>query len=84
MCQNQGMFAPRFSLRWLFGIVAAFGVVFMIAAYGSRGEFWAIGVTAAFVSTGILVVFHALAYVILSYLSRLSEWGRHRRKDESS
>lgn len=66
-------------MRWLFVVVAVFGGAFSIAAYAYRAHFWAVGVTAAIVAAAMLVLFHSLAYLALSGLSRLLELSRGKR-----
>ena len=53
------MLIPRFTLRWLLGLITVSALVSLVLSYAVRGRAWALGITAGL----WCLVFVALLYV---------------------
>ena len=58
------MLIPRYSLRWLLGLMTFSAGVSLILAYAVRGQAWAIGVTSALWSLAVVGLFYVGAFLV--------------------
>lgn len=59
------MLIPQFSIRWMFGLTAVMGVVFVIMRWAVLGSIWAIGVSAAVVALAVLALVYAGMFALV-------------------
>ncbi len=58
------MLIPRFSLRWLLGLLTLSGCFFVGLAAAWQGQAWALGVTAGFITIGLVIGLQAILYFV--------------------
>ncbi len=59
-------------MRFALLAIAAISVVFLIAGYAVRGEYWALGITVGVSAIAVAAVVHALLFLALWCLSELA------------
>ena len=57
------MLIPRYSIRWLLGLMTVSAGVSLVLSYAVRGEAWAIGVTSALWAFVTLAFFYVSAFL---------------------
>ena len=57
------MLIPRYSIRWLLGLMTVSAGVSLVLSYAVRGEAWAIGVASALWTFVVLAVFYVSAFL---------------------
>ena len=72
MSENTRPLIPQYSIRWLLAVMTAGAVVFSIFGLAVRGKPWAMGVSIAIVSLGVLFLAHALFFGLVWLFSLLS------------
>jgi len=72
MPENTRPLIPQYSIRWLLAVMTACALVFSIFGLAVRGKPWAMGVSIAIVSLGVLFVVHALFFGLVWLFSLLS------------
>lgn len=65
------MLLPRYSLRTTLLLVSAFAVFSLVLAQAAQSEPWAVVVVVAVVSLGVIMLFHALVYLLCYGVTRL-------------
>lgn len=65
------MLLPRYSLRTTLIAVSSCAVFSVVLGYAARGVPWAIVVSASVISLFVMLLFHALLYLVAANLSRL-------------
>ena len=65
------MLIPRFSLRWLIGLITVCGVISLVLSYAFQGEPWAIGFAAGIASLAVLFALHASAFAVAYVLAEV-------------
>jgi hypothetical protein len=65
------MFLPRFTLRWLLGLMTAAAGVSLVLSFAVRGRPWALGVTAGLWSLVLVFLFYVAAFLAAWVISRL-------------
>ena len=59
------MLIPQYSIRWLLTLTTACAAVFSIFGLAVRGSHWAQGVAIAIVSAVVVLLVHAIVFVLL-------------------
>jgi hypothetical protein len=72
------MLIPRFSLRWLLGLITLSAGVSVVLAQAVRGQSWAIGVSAALLCLIVLALLQAGTFLV-AWLVALAEAAAVRR-----
>jgi hypothetical protein len=65
------MLLPRFSLRWVLAIIAAFALVFLIVSQGVQGTQWAAAVSVGLAGLALVALIHASTFAVVWVLSTL-------------
>jgi hypothetical protein len=65
------MLIPRFTLRWLLGLITVSAVVSLVLAYAVRGQAWALGVTAGLWCLAFVALFYVLAFLVAWLIANL-------------
>lgn len=78
------MLLPRYSLRFLLGLLTAASLVFLVLSRGLRGNPLAGAVGVALVTLAALLATHVVAFAVLASLSRVTRSWRRRRADIGS
>ena len=60
----QPMLIPRFTLRWLLGLMVAAGLVSLVLAQAVHGQAWAVGVVIGLSSLALVFAAHAWVFVV--------------------
>jgi len=71
------MLIPQFSLRWVLGITAAFGLLSLVLALARGGSNWAMGVTIAVASLALTMLIHGGMFFLVWLFSLV--WPSSRR-----
>ncbi len=77
------MLMPKYTIRRLLLITAVSGVFFAIVAAAARGNHWAIALSAAITSLFVMLLFHAIVYVVAWWISATYDASRPQRKPTS-
>ena len=56
------MLLPQYSIRWILGVTAVFGLLALIGQLAVNGTPWAAGVSVAMVALAVVVAMHALCF----------------------
>lgn len=75
------MFIPRYSLRFLLGLLTACSVLFFVISRGLRGNAVAAGAGAAVLTVAIILLVHAVGFVCLAGLARFTRRWRPTGRD---
>ena len=58
------MLIPRFTLRWLLGLMVVAGLISLVLAQAVHGNAWAIGLVIGLSSLALVFVAHASVFVV--------------------
>ncbi len=64
--------APQFSIRWALGVMAAAGVLFLIAAQAVRGAKWPLGFFVALTVFLLALAVYALMFLVTTGTTNLA------------
>ena len=73
------MLIPRFSLRWLLGLITFCAVISLVLAGAVRNQVWAVGVLAALASLGLVAVLYVTAFLAAWLVAQSAVLRRRRR-----
>lgn len=65
------MLFPQFSLRWLLGVITAFGGFFLMLSFAAAGHVWAKAIAIAAVSLALAVAVYVAMFFIVWLFSLL-------------
>jgi hypothetical protein len=78
------MLIPRYSIRWLLGLMTFSAGVSLVLSYAVRGQAWAIGVASALWTFVILALFYVVAFLCAWLIDRVATSLRSRRHTTGS
>ncbi|HMC10338.1 MAG TPA: hypothetical protein VKH44_03575 [Pirellulaceae bacterium] len=78
------MLIPRYSIRWLLGLMTFSAGVSLVLSYAVRGHAWAIGITSALWTFVILALFYVAAFLCAWLIDRVATNLRSRRNPTAS
>lgn len=77
------MLIPRYTIRWLLGLMTFSAGVSLVLSYAVRGHAWALAMTSMLWLAVVLAVLFVTAFLVAWLIDQLSTDGSHRRKGGS-
>ena len=78
------MFIPRYSIRWLLGLMTFSAGVSLVLSYAVRGQAWAIGVTSGLWTLVVVALLFVAAFLAAWFIDQVAAGLRTRRHGEST
>jgi len=73
------MFIPRYSIRWLLGLMTFSAGVSLVLSYAVRGQAWAIGVTSGLWTLVVVALLFVAAFLAAWFIDQVAAGLRTRR-----
>ncbi len=67
------MLIPRYSIRWMLGIMTVCGLFFLVVSLGIRGHVWAAAIAIAVAGLVLAIVVQAVFFVVAYWAAIVAE-----------
>ena len=78
-----GMLIPRFTIRWLFGLMTVSSFFFLVVSFAYQRQLWAIAVSVAVASVVVVFFFYGLAFMAAWLVASVAGFSRTKTQIRS-
>ena len=77
------MLIPRFTIRWLLGLMTVSSFFFLVVSFAYQRQLWAIAVSVAVASVVVVFLFYALAFLAAWVVASFAGFSRTKTQIRS-
>ena len=77
------MLIPRFTIRWLFGLMTVSSFFFLVVSFAYQRQLWAIAVSVAVASVVVVFFFYGLAFMAAWLVASVAGFSRTKTQIRS-